>query len=252
MLNLSNTTIIVPTYKRPDICNRFIDSVKYDINIVVVAQSHSEDIIKKDNVRVIKCNQMPLTNAYNLGAMISTEYFNTECFLFTDDDVIFCDETIIGNNIYDLLNKKTTGLVSISRIINNKNTKDNHIQSDFVYKGGGWFVSRDKFNQVQGFTPNNSVDEWDICCKLYINGYLNYRTQTAYAYHKQGSKGGYKQSIAENNNIGKSDNWLSNWIDGNIVNVSGYEYLEANSKFNKKAKLLHKQNYDNILRQERL
>lgn len=248
MLNISNTTIIVPTYKRPDICNRFIESIKYDINVVVVALTNANDIIQKSNVKVIPAFQMPLTNAYNYGAGMASSLFNTECFLFTDDDVIFCEETIIGNNIYDLLNKVDTGLVSISRIINNKELKDKHIQSNFIYKGGGYFIDRNKFNKVGGFTNYNSIDEWDICCKTYLNGYKNYRTQTCYAYHKQGSKGGYRQAILDNQNIGKSDNWLSTWIDGEVVNVSGYDYLDSKSKFNKKANLLHKQNHGNLFR----
>jgi hypothetical protein len=235
-------TLIAPTYKRNDICNRLINSVPDWINIVVVSLSDSSDIIRKSNVYIKDTNQMPLTNAYNLGAEVADiVYPDTELYLFTDDDVYFTEHTVIDDFIFSLLAKKDTGLVSITRIINSIKRTNVAIQSNFVYKGGGWFIKKDVFYNIGKFTPNNSVDEWDICTKSFINGYKNYRTRSCYAYHKQGtSKGGYKQALKENANLGNSENDILKYVNTEIVTVAGYEYFSGKkTKFNKLAIQMH-------------
>jgi hypothetical protein len=239
-------TLIAPTYKRNDICNRLINSVPDWINIVIVSLSDSSDIIRKPNVHIEDTTQMPLTNAYNFGVQVADRvYHDTEVYLLTDDDVYFTEDTVIDDYVFSLLAKKDTGLVSITRIINSINRMNVAIQSNFVYKGGGWFIKKEVFHSIGKFTPNNSVDEWDICIKSYINGYKNYRTRSCYAYHKQGtSKGGYKQALKENANLGNSQNDMLKYVNAKIVSLSGYEYYESDktTKFNKLAVQMHTTN----------
>ena len=240
-----NITLIAPTFKRNDICNRLINSVPDWINIIIVSLSDSENIIKKENVIIIGAEQMPLSNALNLGVRLADNYYpETEAYLLTDDDVYFTKDTIIKDNIFDLLKKKDTGLVGITRIINSVKLENRHIISPHVYKGGGWFIRKEVFHAIGGFTNNNSADEWDICIKSYVNGYVNYRTKSCYAYHKQATAtGGYKSAIAESKSLGLVNNYMFKYVSKHIQNVAKYENLSGKkTKFNLYAKTLHSQN----------
>jgi glycosyltransferase involved in cell wall biosynthesis len=248
-----NLTIIAPTYKRPEICQRFIESVPDKFNIVIVNLSPELQINRnKVNVAVAEAKQMPLTDAYNLGAEKAIELFpSTEVFCFTDDDVIFTQDTIIDSDfITRLLHKPDTGCVAITRIIHPTYERKNEvIKSHFVYKGGGYLINRKTYGHIKGFTPGNSADEWDVCMKLYLNGYVNYRTRSAYAYHKQGTPvGGYKAAIREGSNLGTVKEWVTKYLTTEIVNTAGYEYIKDGSMPNKMAKELHARN-NSILRQ---
>jgi hypothetical protein len=242
--------LIAPTYKRPEICNRLLESKPKWMKAVIVSLSGKENINASANTIVIESNQMPLTNALNLGVACCDEKIpDAKAYLLTDDDVIFCEQTIISDNITSLLEKKDTGLVAITRIINNKTTSNKNIESPFVYKGGGYFIKKDVFHAIGGYTENNSADEWDICIKSYIYGYRNYRTQTSYAYHKQGStKGGYSEAVKEGSSLGNVNNWLATYIQGHIHKNSGYEYIHKDSIIKPIAHHMHKANNARINR----
>lgn len=244
---MNNITIIAPTYKRPDIVERFINSVKDNINILIVNLSPEYKInSKKNNLTIIDAYQMPLTNALNYGVKYADLiYTNTKYYLLTDDDVIFSEYTIFDKFLENCINLKDTGLIGITRIINKVNIEKKLIYSPHVYKGGGWLIRKNVFHDIGGFTNNNSADEWDICLKSYIKGYKNYRTKSCYAYHKQGtSKGGYKEAIKLNLNLGTADSYMKQYIDGEIKKISaGYEtVVTKKSKFNSYAQELHLKN----------
>lgn len=244
-------TLIAATYKRPDVCNRLILSVPRWINIVIVCLSGKDGIEPTDNVHLHESEQMPLTNALNLGASIADKVFpETDAYLLTDDDVYFTKDTIIGENIFSLLRRADTGIVAITRIINKINVENVHLESYFVYKGGGYLIRKNVFHKIGGYTENNSVDEWDICIKLYIAGYRNYRTKSAYAYHKQGSaSGGYKQAVKEGSDIGRADNWFMSFLEYRVMRNSGYEYISHSSvKLKDVAKNMHEFNNKKINR----
>lgn len=244
---MEKITLIAATYKRPEIVIRLIKSVPNNINIVIVNLSPEYKInYKSKNISIVDYFQMPLTNALNIGVKnADIIYPDTEYYLLTDDDVIFNQYTIFDNYLENELNKKDTGLIGITRIINKINIEQKLIYSPHVYKGGGWLTRKKAFHNIGGFTDNNSADEWDICLKYYIKGYKNYRTKSCYAYHKQGTpKGGYKEAIKYNLNIGIADMYMMKYIDGEIKKISaGYEtVVTKKSKFNTYAKELHIKN----------
>jgi len=240
--------LIAPTYKRPHICNRLLASKPKWMRAVIVSLSDKSEITAPANTIVVQSKQMPLTNALNLGvSCCDNEFSDAQAYLLTDDDVVFCEETIISENITNLLDKKDTGLVAITRIINNKTPVNKNIENPFVYKGGGYFIKKDVFHRIGGYTEGNSADEWDICVKSYIYGYRNYRTQSAYAYHKQGSSnGGYSEAVKEGVSLGKVDNWLATYLQGHIHKNSGYEYIHKDSVLKPIAHQMHKANNQKI------
>lgn len=244
---MENITLIAATFKRPEIVIRLLNSIPKNINIVIINLSPDMKInYIRENLSIIDRYQMPLTNALNIGVKnADIIYPNTKYYLLTDDDVIFNNYTIFDDFLENELNKKDTGLIGITRIINKINIEQKLIYSPHVYKGGGWLIRKDVFHNIGGFTDNNSADEWDICLKSYIKGYKNYRTKSCYAYHKQGSsQGGYKEAVKLNLNLGKADLYMCDYIDGEIKKItSGYEtVVTKNSKFNKLANELHIKN----------
>lgn len=244
---MEGITLIAPTYKRPEIAIRLLKSIPKNINIILINLSPQFKInYERNNLYIIDSEQMPLTNAINLGIKYADEYFKlSKYYLITDDDVIFTEATIFNDFLENNLNKKDTGLIGITRIINKINIENKLIYSPHVYKGGGWLIRKDVYHKVGGFTNNNSADEWDICIKTYINGYKNYRTKSCYAYHKQGTaKGGYKDAIKNNLNLGNANLYMLDYVDGIIEKISsGYETIVTKkSKFNKFANNLHKIN----------
>jgi hypothetical protein len=235
-------TLIAATYKRPEICNRLLRSLPEEICAVIVCLSGSEGIDQRPNTVLYEAQQMPLTNALNLGVKIADEAFpQTEAYILTDDDVYFCEHTVLDSEIFALLRRRDTGIVAITRIINSINRGRVHIECPFVYKGGGYIIRKAVFHAVGGYTPFNSVDEWDLCIKTYIAGYKNYRTRSAYAYHKQGSaKGGYWQAVKEGSDIGRANDWFKEFLDYGIMQNSGYEYIAHSTvKLKPIAKTLH-------------
>jgi hypothetical protein len=244
---MENITLIAATFRRPEIVIRLLNSIPKNINIIIINLSPDFKInYSRNNLSIIDYFQMPLTNALNIGVKNADKiYPNTKYYLLTDDDVIFNEYSIFDNFLEKELNKKDTGLIGITRIINKIKIEQKLIYSSHVYKGGGWLIRKDVFHHIGGFTDNNSADEWDICLKSYIKGYKNYRTKSCYAFHKQGTpKGGYKEAIKLNMNLGKADLYMSKYIDGEIKKISsGYETIVTKkSKFNKLANELHLKN----------
>jgi GT2 family glycosyltransferase len=252
-MRTDNITIIVPTYKRPEICNRFLSSViKYQPNMKVLVMCldddtvRTEQFIQNDNIKVVRISQRMQIATYKWGCENVNNYFpDTEILLITDDDVIFTEYTIFDDYTEELLNRKDTGLIGITRIINKITPKREYDKNWFIYKGGGWLLKKDIYNKIGGL-PDEGDDEWSICLKTYIAGYKNYRIKNSYAYHKQGSNGGIKTAVAEGKYVGKME-WAQIYVDRPLIEYRSWQKPHKDSKPSELAKTEHKHNNIKII-----
>jgi hypothetical protein len=189
-----------PCYKRPQIAERFIDSVEKFVpivkDIVVLLQPEMHYIPKVRNINVIwiRHPQLAMGLARNKAIEIALAMINPEILWIADDDIMANENTRI-EDCFDLLANPSTGIVAITRQMRKSiQLVSENIESPLVYIGGGFLIRVDTLKNIKWFSQDIS-DEKEFALNSYIAGYTNYRTRMAYAIHSQGQsfEGGMKQ-----------------------------------------------------------
>lgn len=247
-------TLVTQTYKRPEFAERLLDLVEKHTSFVdnavvgFVTESEYKPNERDWPVEWVSVEGKNLMEGRNFVASKADELFDTDVLWITDDDVKPNEYTDFRGVLPKVV-RNDTGVVSITRQMAGVSPDefDDTIRENLPYIGGGYLIEPKKFFLVDGFDEDDAADEKAFTLKLYLKGFVNYRTRKAYAVHEQDAgKGGLRQSLEDGNSVQGS-----NLVDSSLIEIEEAEAVYGDNtrrmagngySFTEKAKRVHRKN----------
>lgn len=168
---------VVPTFKRPHMLARCIDSLRQHGKIL-------DDIIVVDGVS-------PVARARNTGIERAPDH---AIILSCDDDCYYDERLCLAQSLPFLTER--AGVIQIARRPHGKPWEQYRAQLDknvpgvwpcvFGWMAGGFLFRRTAWAEIGGY-PDDFLDDVAFCAKLYAAGLTNYHSTFSYGYHENDS-----------------------------------------------------------------
>ncbi len=247
-------SLVTQTYKRPQYAERLLDLVEHHTpfvdNAVVgyITEDEYEPQERDWQVDWVSVEGLNLMEGRNFVASKADEKYDTDILWITDDDVKPNEHTDFRSVLPKVM-ANDTGVVAITRQMggNDPQDYDDTLRENLPYIGGGYLIEPHKFSFVDGFDEDDASDEKAFTFKLYLRGFVNYRTRKAYAVHEQDAgEGGLRQSLEEGNSVQGSDlvdNPLIEIEEGEAVYGENTRRMAGSGyKLSDEAQSLHREN----------
>ena len=163
MINLSNLTVVIVTFKTPEkIIIDCLKSINPKVKIIIVENSntfiHEKLILSNFQNVVIKCSGENL--GYGNGNNFGLKLLNTDYALILNPDVI-CDENFFDNVLNVIEKAKDFSIIGCQYL------------NDKIFMPAGFF-EKEKNNQFKEDFKNNKTDilhkvDWVTGCSMLIN-----------------------------------------------------------------------------------
>jgi glycosyltransferase involved in cell wall biosynthesis len=191
---MKKISVIIPTYKRPDLLKRALDSVykqTYSNYEILVVDDNSDSSTQKETQQV--CNShtnIKYLSTGNIGASLARNYGASNAtgdyLAFLDDDD-YWDDSKLEKQLSIFLNSDDDNLGVVyckAKVINEKdkllevssvhakgNVLKQHLMSEGIARTPAALILKSAFQKVEGFRKLISRQEYDLFLRIFANGY---------------------------------------------------------------------------------